>query len=53
MAAFFAINIDSFPFNDNGKLPLDYVLKYMRRYLSRFALLTDYPMHANANNRRK
>ncbi|TGO07790.1 hypothetical protein BTUL_0247g00190 [Botrytis tulipae] len=29
MAAFFAINIDVFPFNDDGKLPLDYVLKYM------------------------
>ncbi|CZR67992.1 uncharacterized protein PAC_17891 [Phialocephala subalpina] len=29
MAAFFAIAIESFPFNDNGKLDLGYVLKYM------------------------
>ncbi|KAE9366832.1 hypothetical protein N431DRAFT_384803 [Stipitochalara longipes BDJ] len=29
MAAFFAISVDSFPFNDNGKLPMSYVLKYM------------------------
>ncbi|KAI0592859.1 hypothetical protein F4775DRAFT_60436 [Biscogniauxia sp. FL1348] len=29
MAAFFAINIDVFPVNENGKLELSYVLKYM------------------------
>ncbi|PQE25595.1 ankyrin repeat protein [Rutstroemia sp. NJR-2017a BBW] len=29
MAAFFAINVDVFPFNADGKLPLDYVLKYL------------------------
>ena len=34
MAAFFAINVDSFPVNDNGKLPMSYVLKYMRKYSS-------------------
>ena len=32
MAAFFAINIDSFAFDDNGKLPLGYVSKYMCRW---------------------
>jgi hypothetical protein len=31
MAAFFAINVDSFPVNENGKLPMNYVLKYMRK----------------------
>jgi hypothetical protein len=34
MAAFFTINADSFPVNDNGKLPMSYVLKYMRKYSS-------------------
>ena len=29
MAAFFAINIDVFPVNENGKLDLSYVLTYM------------------------
>ncbi|KAG9248494.1 hypothetical protein BJ878DRAFT_27946 [Calycina marina] len=29
VAAFFAINIDAFPVNANGKLPMNYVLKYM------------------------
>ncbi|KAH9906808.1 hypothetical protein F4778DRAFT_723465 [Xylariomycetidae sp. FL2044] len=29
MAAFFAIEIDAFPWNENGKLALGYVLKYM------------------------
>ncbi|KAF7502109.1 hypothetical protein GJ744_007110 [Endocarpon pusillum] len=29
VAAFFAINIDRFPWNGDGKLPMDYVLKYM------------------------
>jgi hypothetical protein len=29
MAAFFAINIDIYPVNGNGKLSLGYVLKYM------------------------
>lgn len=29
MAAFFAINIDSFPWNKGDKLPMDYVLRYM------------------------
>ncbi|KAH8774561.1 hypothetical protein F5883DRAFT_15667 [Diaporthe sp. PMI_573] len=29
MAAFFAINIDVFPVNEDGKLALDHVLKYM------------------------
>ncbi|KAI0021956.1 hypothetical protein F4780DRAFT_259030 [Xylariomycetidae sp. FL0641] len=29
MAAFFAIEIEAFPVNDNDKLDLDYVLKYM------------------------
>jgi hypothetical protein len=33
MAAFFAINIDSFAFNNDGKLPLGYVLKYMCKRL--------------------
>jgi hypothetical protein len=32
MSAFFAIAIDSFPVNDSGKLPLSYVLKYMRKW---------------------
>jgi hypothetical protein len=31
MAAFFAIAIESFPVNDNGRLPMSYVLKYMRK----------------------
>lgn len=31
MSAFFAIEIDAFPVDENGKLGLDYVLKYMRR----------------------
>ncbi|PGH07632.1 hypothetical protein GX51_01641 [Blastomyces parvus] len=29
MAAFFAINIDAFPWNNGDKLPMDYVLRYM------------------------
>lgn len=29
MAAFFAINIDVFPVNDDGKLEFGYILKYM------------------------
>jgi len=29
VAAFFAINIDAFPVNESGKLPLNYVMKYM------------------------
>ncbi|KAF7870338.1 hypothetical protein EAF04_004084 [Stromatinia cepivora] len=29
MAAFFAINMDRFPLDKNGKLPMNYVLKYM------------------------
>jgi hypothetical protein len=32
MAAFFAINIDVFPVNEDGKLALDHVLKYMRKW---------------------
>jgi hypothetical protein len=36
MSAFFAIAIDSFPVNDSGKLPLSYVLKYMRKWTSIF-----------------
>jgi hypothetical protein len=38
MSAFFAIAIDSFPVNDNGKLPLSYVLKYMRKWTRLFFL---------------
>jgi hypothetical protein len=30
MAAFFATAIDVFPVDENGRLPLGYVLKYMR-----------------------
>jgi hypothetical protein len=33
MAAFFTINIDIFPLDENGKLSLGYVLKYMRTFL--------------------
>jgi len=33
MAAFFAINLDNFPVNENGKLPIPFVLKYMRKNL--------------------
>ncbi|EEH19036.2 hypothetical protein PABG_01355 [Paracoccidioides brasiliensis Pb03] len=29
MAAFFAINLDAFPWNKGDKLPMDYVLRYM------------------------
>lgn len=29
MAAFFAINIDAFPVNQDGKIEFGYVLKYM------------------------
>jgi hypothetical protein len=29
MAAFLTIGIDAFPLDDNGKLSLGYVLKYM------------------------
>ncbi|RDW57478.1 hypothetical protein BP6252_13738 [Coleophoma cylindrospora] len=29
MAALFAINIDAYPLNDNGKLPLAWVMKYL------------------------
>lgn len=31
MAAFFAINLESFPVNENGKLAMPFVLKYMRK----------------------
>ncbi|KAI0538285.1 hypothetical protein GGR58DRAFT_501435 [Xylaria digitata] len=31
LAAFFAIEIDIFPVDENGKLGLDYVLKYLRK----------------------
>ncbi|ETS83665.1 hypothetical protein PFICI_05541 [Pestalotiopsis fici W106-1] len=34
MSAFFAIEIDVFPVNDNGKLQLDYILKYMGKWWS-------------------
>lgn len=30
-AAFFAIEIDVFPVNENGKLSLDYVIKYLSK----------------------
>lgn len=33
MAAFFAINIDVFPVNEDDKLELGYVLKFMRKRL--------------------
>lgn len=33
MSAFFAIEIDVFPVDENGKLALDYVLKYMCKFL--------------------
>jgi hypothetical protein len=33
MAAFFTINIDAFHSNDDNKLPLGYVLKYIRKAL--------------------
>ncbi|KAK2613268.1 hypothetical protein N8I77_000191 [Diaporthe amygdali] len=32
MAAFFAINIDIFPVNEDGKLEFGYILKYMRKW---------------------
>jgi hypothetical protein len=32
MAAFFAINVEAFPVNENGKLPILFVLKYMRKH---------------------
>lgn len=31
MSAFFAIEIDAFPVDENGKLEMNYVLKYMRK----------------------
>ncbi len=47
MAAFFAINIDVFPVNENGKLDLGYVLKYMSKQFhsqSPFAFFAMYPL---------
>lgn len=39
MSSFFAINIDSFPWNGNGRIPLDYVLKYLCKNLSLSCLI--------------
>ena len=44
MAAFFAISVDSFPFNDNGKLPMSYVLKYMRKTFLSALIESDLPL---------
>jgi hypothetical protein len=49
MAAFFAINIEKFPFNDSGKLPLSYVLKYLctSNSHSKFSSLIFLSQHLN------